>query len=105
RAILDAHGLDYQLDWELSGQPFFTPPGRILDAIREAIERHAHIRPQLSTSGGTSDGRFIATLCDEVIEFGPLNATIHKIDEHIDLAHFDLLTAIYHDTLARLLAP
>lgn len=104
-AILDAHGLDYQLDWELSGLPFFTPPGRILGAISDAIECHAHIRPQLSTSGGTSDGRFIATLCDEVIEFGPLNATIHKIDEHIDLAHFDLLTAIYHDTLARLLAP
>lgn len=105
RAILDAHGLDYQLDWELSGLPFFTPPGRILDTLSDAIERHAHIRPQLSTSGGTSDGRFIATLCDEVIEFGPLNATIHKIDEHIDLAHLDLLTAIYHDTLARLLAP
>ena len=105
RAILDAHGLDYQLDWELSGQPFFTPPGRILDAIREAIERHAHIRPQLSTSGGTSDGRFIATLCDEVIEFGPLNRTIHKVNEHIDLAHIDTLTAIYHDTRARLLAP
>lgn len=104
-AILDAHGLDYQLDWELSGLPFFTPPGRILDALSDAIERYAHIRPQLSTSGGTSDGRFIATLCDEVIEFGPLNATIHKIDEHIDLAHLDLLTAIYHDTLARLLAP
>lgn len=104
-AILDAHGLDYTLEWTLSGQPFFTPPGKLLTAIGTAITHHTGLTPTLSTTGGTSDGRFIATLCDEVIEFGPLNTTIHQVDEHIDLAHLPLLTAIYRDTLAHLLLP
>jgi len=101
-AILDRHRLDYAIDWSLSGMPFLTPRGRLVDVLSEAIEGATGLRPQLSTSGGTSDGRFIAAICQEVVELGPVNASIHQIDEHIALSDLDLLARIYRDALARL---
>ncbi len=103
-AILDRHGLDYDLDWTLSGQPFLTPKGTLSDAVCDAIESELGVKTELSTSGGTSDGRFIARICPQVIEFGPPNASIHKIDEHIELRFIDPLKNIYRRTLENLLA-
>ncbi|MFZ4875196.1 succinyl-diaminopimelate desuccinylase [Janthinobacterium sp. Mn2066] len=102
-AILDRHDLQYALEWTLSGQPFLTPRGTLSDALSSAIEEETGIRTQLSTTGGTSDGRFIAQICPQVIEFGPPNASIHKIDEHIDVCHIDPLKNIYRRTLEHLL--
>jgi succinyl-diaminopimelate desuccinylase len=102
-AILDAHGLDYQIDWKLSGLPFLTPKGPLTDAIGAAIEAETGRRPELSTTGGTSDGRFLAALCDEVIEFGPPNATIHKSNESLPLDCLGPLSNIFRRTLERLL--
>jgi succinyl-diaminopimelate desuccinylase len=102
--ILDRHGLEYDLVWTLGGQPFLTPPGRLVAALAAAIEAETGIRAALSTSGGTSDGRFIAEICPEVVEFGPVNATIHQVDERIALADIEPLTRIYADTLRALLA-
>lgn len=103
-AILDRHGLDYALEWTLSGQPFLTPRGPLSDALCEAIDAELGVQAELSTSGGTSDGRFIARICPQVIEFGPPNASIHKIDEHIELRYIDPLKNIYRRTLEQLLA-
>lgn len=103
QAILDKHGLDYDLSWTLGGRPFLTPPGRLVNVLSAAIETEIGIRPELSTSGGTSDGRFIADICPEVVEFGPVNATIHKIDECIPLADIEPLTRIYERSLRTLL--
>jgi succinyl-diaminopimelate desuccinylase len=103
-AILDRHNLEYDLDWTLSGRPFLTPHGTLSTAICEAILEETGIKTELSTTGGTSDGRFIARICPQVIEFGPTNASIHKIDEHIELACIDPLKNIYRRTLERLLA-
>ena len=102
-AILDAYGFNYTLDWTLSGEPFLTPQGTLVSAISDAILDETGRRPELSTSGGTSDGRFIATICDEVIEFGPINATIHKVNECIAMADIEPLSRIYEKTLAKLL--
>lgn len=103
-AILDKYGLEYDLVWTLGGRPFLTTPGRLVDALSAAIEAEAGIRPELSTSGGTSDGRFIADICPEVVEFGPVNATIHKIDECIPLPDIEPLSRIYEATFRALLA-
>jgi succinyl-diaminopimelate desuccinylase len=103
-AILDRHGLDYDLEWTLSGQAFLTPKGTLSDAIRAAIEGETGVHAELSTTGGTSDGRFIKRICPEVIEFGPPNASIHKIDEHIEVRFIDPLKNIYRRTLENLLA-
>ncbi len=103
-AILDRHGLDYELEWTLSGQPFLTPKGTLSDALCVAIQDELGVQTELSTTGGTSDGRFIARICPQVIEFGPPNASIHKIDEHIELRHIDPLKNIYRRTLEQLLA-
>jgi succinyl-diaminopimelate desuccinylase len=103
-AILDRNGLEYDLDWTLSGQPFLTPHGTLSKAICEAIHAETGIDTELSTTGGTSDGRFIARICPQVIEFGPTNASIHKIDEHIELRCIDPLKNIYRRTLEKLLA-
>jgi succinyl-diaminopimelate desuccinylase len=100
--ILDAHGLDHRLDWTLSGQPFLTPPGELVDAIQQAIEAERGHAAELSTTGGTSDGRFISRICPQVIEFGPLNASIHKIDEHVAVADIEPLKNIYRGTIERL---
>jgi len=103
-AILDRHGLDYDLDWTLSGLPFLTEKGTLSDAVCGAIADELGVQAELSTTGGTSDGRFIARICSQVIEFGPPNASIHKIDEHIELRYIDPLKNIYRRTLQRLLA-
>ncbi len=101
--VLARHGLEFSVDWSLSGMPFLTPRGKLVDALSLAIERVSGAAPQLSTSGGTSDGRFIATLCPEVVELGPVNASIHKIDEHIAVDDLERLSDIYRGTLETLL--
>jgi succinyl-diaminopimelate desuccinylase len=102
-AILDRHELDYDLKWTLSGLPFLTPRGTLSDAICKAIKDESGVDTELSTTGGTSDGRFIAQICPQVIEFGPPNASIHKIDEHIEVRFIDPLKNIYRRTLENLL--
>ena len=102
-AILDAHGLEYALQWTVSGMPFLTPRGALSDALSAAILAETGVTTALSTTGGTSDGRFIAQICDQVVEFGPLNASIHKIDEHVDVASIEPLKNIYRRTLENLL--
>ena len=101
--ILDSHDLDYELTWALSGNPFLTPSGELIDATCAAIRAVCGIDTELSTSGGTSDGRFIAPTGAQVLELGPVNASIHKIDENIDIDQLEQLTAIYREILARLL--
>ncbi len=104
--ILARHGLragaDHDIAWTLGGKPFLTTPGALVDAVRAAIRAETGIETELSTTGGTSDGRFIAQVCPQVVEVGPPNATIHKIDEHVVLADIEPLTAIYHRTLQHL---
>lgn len=102
-AILDRHGFDYDLTWELSGKPFLTPKGELADALSAAIKSVTAIEPQLSTTGGTSDGRFIADICPQVVEFGPCNATIHKLNEYVEIADIERLSEIYQLTMERLL--
>ena len=98
-AVLRSHQLDYSLEWTLGGKPFLTPVGVLVDAARRAIAEMTGLQTQLSTSGGTSDGRFIAPICPQVIELGPPNASIHKVDEHIALADMAPLSAIYRRIL------
>ena len=102
KAVLQKHGLDFSIEWTLSGQPFLTRPGPLVDAARAAIHAETGLQTELSTSGGTSDGRFIARICPQVIELGPPNATIHQIDEHIALADLEPLKNIYRRMLERL---
>lgn len=101
-AILDAHGLDYRLDWTLNGEPFLTAEGELVEAALGGVEEVVGRRPALSTSGGTSDGRFIATLGSQVVELGPLNATIHKVNERVRATDLDILSDIYEAILRRL---
>jgi len=101
--ILDKHGLDYDLAWELGAKPFLTPRGGLVDALAAAIEETTGISPELSTTGGTSDGRFIADIAREVVEFGPINASIHKIDENVGVAELTQLAQVYRGVLERLL--
>ena len=101
--ILDRHNLTYDLEWELSGKPYLTPKGNLVEAISQAIRKSYGITPELSTSGGTSDGRFIADICPQVIEFGPLNATIHKLNECVGVADIEPLKLAYQYTLENLL--
>jgi len=103
-AILDKHGLDYELPWELSGKPFLTPKGNLVNAVSQAIRDVTGVETELSTSGGTSDGRFIADICPQVIELGPLNDTIHKLNECVAVADIEPLKEIYRLTLVNLLA-
>lgn len=102
-AILNKHNFDYDLKWTIGGKPFLTPRGELSDAITAAIKAETNLDADLSTTGGTSDGRFIAEICPQVIEFGPPNGSIHKIDEHIELRHIDPLKNIYRRTLENLL--
>lgn len=102
-AILRRHGLDYAIAWTGLSQPFLTPPGMLVSTVADAIQFCLQRRPKLSTDGGTSDGRFIAALCPEIVEFGPVNASIHKIDEHIALESLEELPSIYLEILRRLL--
>ncbi len=101
--VLNRHGLDYDLQWQLSGKPFLTPKAELANAMRDAITKITNIEPQLSTSGGTSDGRFIADICAQVVEFGPCNATIHKLNENVELKEIDKLSEIYQLTMENLL--
>ena len=101
--ILTRHGLDYTLTWKLSGKPFLTPAGELVDAARKAITAVAGIDTELSTSGGTSDGRFIAPTGAQVLELGPVNATIHQINECVNVAELDTLSSIYEEILKQLL--
>ena len=101
-AILDSHQLNYDLEWEYS-PPYITPRGNLVEAITEAIEQAYGVTPELSTTGGTSDGRFIADICKQVIEFGPLNATIHKLNECVGVADIEPLKETYKLTLQKLL--
>lgn len=104
KTLLDRHSLDYELTWTLSGEPFLTGTGALLDATVAAIAEVNGQRPQLLTTGGTSDGRFIAPTGAQVIELGPVNATIHKINECVKASDLDLLTDMYQGVLERLLA-
>jgi len=103
-AILAKHGLSYDLNWELSGKPFLTPKGSLVEAVSKAIKSVTGIDTELSTSGGTSDGRFIADICPQVVELGPLNETIHKLNECVAIADIEPLREIYQQTLVNLLA-
>ncbi|WP_019576601.1 succinyl-diaminopimelate desuccinylase [Curvibacter lanceolatus] len=101
-SVLERHELEYELQWTLGGHPFLTTPGSLVTAIQGAIRDEVGIETELSTTGGTSDGRFIAQICPQVIEFGPPNATIHKIDEHIAVADIEPVKNIYRRTLENL---
>lgn len=103
-AILKKHGLEYELIWEEGGKPYLTPKGDLVDRISEAIREVTGIATDVSTSGGTSDGRFIADICPQVIEFGPMNASIHKLNENIPVADIEPLKEVYQKTLEKLLA-
>lgn len=103
RDLLDAHQLSYELQWTVSGQPFLTPEGALSQALSNAIEAETSGQTTLSTTGGTSDGRFIAKICPQVIEFGPLNASIHQVNEHIAVEELEPLKNIYRRTLEQLL--
>ncbi|GAB3550979.1 succinyl-diaminopimelate desuccinylase [Noviherbaspirillum agri] len=102
-AILNKYDFNYDLKWTIGGKPFLTPRGELSDAIIAAIKAETNLDADLSTTGGTSDGRFIAEICPQVIEFGPPNGSIHKIDEHIELRYIDPLKNIYRRTLENLL--
>ncbi|SPL71625.1 succinyl-diaminopimelate desuccinylase [Acinetobacter stercoris] len=102
--ILDKHHLNYTIDWTLSGLPFLTPVGELVNAARDAIHETTGVETELSTSGGTSDGRFIAPTGAQVLELGVLNATIHQIDEHVNVAELEPLAEIYEKILIKLLA-
>jgi len=102
-AILDKHGLTYDLEWNLSGQPFLTSRGSLVNATVEAIKEKAGIDTELSTAGGTSDGRFIAPTGAQVVELGPINATIHQVNEHVSVQDLEILTDIYERILEKLL--
>jgi succinyl-diaminopimelate desuccinylase len=101
--ILNSHGLEFEIDWSLSGRPFLTPRGLLCERLSDAIHEVTGLTPELSTTGGTSDGRFIADICPQVVEFGPLNMSIHKINEHVAVDNIEPLTAIYQKTLEKLL--
>lgn len=103
--ILDRHGIEYDLSWHLSGNPYLTGRGALVEALSGAIREVAGIDTELSTTGGTSDGRFIARICREVVEFGPINATIHQLNECVPVDSIEPLSAIYARTLSNLLAP
>lgn len=101
--VLDEHALDYELVWTLSGEPFLTPRGELSAALVNAIKAETGLDTELSTTGGTSDGRFIAKICPQVIEFGPVNASIHQVNEHIRIDSLEPLKNIYRRTLENLL--
>ena len=102
-AVLERHGVEYDVAWTLGGEAFLTPVGDLSEALSAAILAQTGVATELSTTGGTSDGRFIAKICPQVVEFGPLNASIHKIDEWVEVASLEPLKNIYRDTLERLL--
>ncbi len=102
QAILDKHGLNYTLNWSISGQPFLTADGKLVDAAKQAIKSVCGIETELSTAGGTSDGRFIAPTGAQVVELGPVNESIHKINENINIKQLEQLTKVYQEILKQL---
>jgi len=102
-AILEQHGLNYDLDWRHGASPFLTAEGELVDAVRAAVRAVTGLVPELSTAGGTSDGRFIIDICPQLLELGPVNASIHKLNEHIEIDALDALKSIYRQVLERLL--
>jgi len=102
--LLDRHQLRYSIEWKVSGQPFLTSRGKLVDAVVNAVEHYNEIRPQLLTTGGTSDGRFIARMGAQVVELGPVNATIHKINECVKAADLQLLSRMYQRIMEQLIA-
>lgn len=104
QALLDKHQLRYTLEWNVSGQPFLTSRGKLVDAVVNAVEHYNEIKPQLQTTGGTSDGRFIARMGAQVVELGPVNATIHKINECVKASDLQLLSRMYQRIMEQLLA-
>jgi succinyl-diaminopimelate desuccinylase len=102
KAVLDAHGVEYTVAWTIGGLPFLTQPAELVDAVQQAIQAETGLTTELSTSGGTSDARFIAKICRQVIELGPVNASIHQIDEHIDVDAIDTLKNIYRRAIEAL---
>jgi succinyl-diaminopimelate desuccinylase len=102
-AVLDKHQLDYSIGWTLGGKPFLTPRGKLVGVMQKAIKAETGVDAEISTTGGTSDGRFIAEICGEIVEFGPNNATIHKIDECLCIAEIEPLKNIYRGVMERLL--
>ena len=102
-SALKKHGLDYAIAWTLGGKPFLSKAGKLTEAVKASVQAHAGVTPVLSTAGGTSDGRFIIDICPEIVELGPVNASIHKLNEHIELAAFEKLPRIYLDILRSLL--
>ena len=102
-AILDAHHVDYDLEWTVSAAPFLSPRGALVEALSAAVSEVTGVRPNLSTTGGTSDGRFLATIARQVVEFGPLSTSIHGIDEHVRIADIEPLSVVYERAIARLL--
>jgi succinyl-diaminopimelate desuccinylase len=103
--VLQRHGLDYELEWTLGGLPFLTTPGTLIEALRAAIRAETGLMTELSTTGGTSDGRFIIDICPEVVELGPPNATIHKVDEHVLVQDIEPLKNVYRRVLETLDRP
>jgi succinyl-diaminopimelate desuccinylase len=103
RAILDKHELDYNIDWSISGYPFLTPEGDLVVAAQQAIKQHTGITTSLETTGGTSDGRFIAPTGAQVLELGPVNESIHKLNEHVNIDELEQLSKIYQGILEQLL--
>ncbi len=104
-AILRRHALEYELEWTGWGDPYLTPRGRLVDVAAEVIRTVTGRTPELSCTGGTSDGRFLAAICDEVVELGPVNATIHQLNERVRAADLPQLATIYRRLLERLLLP
>ncbi len=103
--ILNKHGVRYTIEWYVSGEPFYTPAGALSDGVCDAVEKVTGTRPQLSTGGGTSDGRFIATMGAQVVELGVTNASIHKVNESVGVGEINTLHALYLETLRRLFTP
>ena len=102
--ILQSENLDYEIDWHVGASPFLTSDGALAKALRTAIHEEVHVETELSTTGGTSDARFISKICKEVVEFGPINATSHKIDECVNVDDVEPLKNIYRNTLEKLIA-
>ena len=101
--ILNKHQIQYDISWNQSGEPFLTPQGELCQVLQSAILAEVGVHAELSTTGGTSDGRFISKICPQVVEFGPINASIHKVNEHVDIEDIESLKEIYKLTLEKIL--
>ena len=101
--ILDKHQLDYDIDWQHSGEPYLTETGSLVNALSDAVKEITGNNPTISTTGGTSDGRFIAKICDQVVEFGPINESIHKINENVNIDDIETLKNIYKLAILKIL--